>query len=147
MARPGPAIDEERLPWLEPYRDKAVGKPAPVKRGSRGAGLVVGGVAALAAALTAGYYLGQRDPGGRAPTAEIAVAPTVQAPIAPPVANMARVETSPTPRMAWREGDEQARGAVKSEKHEAKSVNGSHGSSLFVGWCYLRAARDRKSVV
>ena len=88
MARPGPAIDEERLPWLEPYRDKATGKPATVKRKSSSAGLVVGGVAAIAAALTAGYYVGQRDPGGQAPTAEIAVAPTVQAPIAPPVATV-----------------------------------------------------------
>ena len=99
MARPGPAIDEERLPWLEPYRDKAVGKPAPVKRGSRGAGLVVGGVAAIAAALTAGYYLGQRDPGRQAPTAEIAVAP-VQAPTGPPVANIAQPIVEPSPPVA-----------------------------------------------
>ena len=84
MARPGPGNDEERLPWLEPYRDTATARPAPAPAKKGRAGMVVGGVAALAAALTAGYYIGQRDPGPEAPVAEIALAPT--APVVPPPA-------------------------------------------------------------
>lgn len=87
MAGPGPGNDEERLPWLEPYRDTATARPAPVPAKKGRAGLVVGGVAALAAALTAGYYIGQRDPRPEAPATEIALAPTTtvapEVPVAP----------------------------------------------------------------
>lgn len=111
MARPGPANDEERLPWLEPYRDKAASKAAPAKGKKRGAGRLVGGVAALAAALTAGYYIGQRDPGGDTPAGEITDAPAVQGPIlrppptnprpsaeAPPATAEAMPAPTPAPR-------------------------------------------------
>lgn len=84
MARPGPGNDEERLPWLEPYRDAASARPAPVPARKSGAGMVVGGIVALAAALTAGYYVGQRDPRPQAPTADMAIAPINRAPLASP---------------------------------------------------------------
>ena len=80
----GSANDEERLPWLEPYREVKAAKPAPVGPKKRGAGMVVGGVAAIAAALTAGYYIGQRDPRPATSPVEVALAPASQAPVAPP---------------------------------------------------------------
>ena len=96
MARPGPGNDEERLPWLEPYRETATAKPAPIAAKKRGAGMLVGGVAALAAALTAGYYIGQRDPRPTAPAAEIALAPiTTAPPVAPIITPPAPIEAPP----------------------------------------------------
>ena len=80
----GSSSDEERLPWLEPYRETMAAKPVPVAPKKRGAGMLVGGVAALGAALTAGYYIGQRDPRPAAPATEIALAPISQAPVVPP---------------------------------------------------------------
>lgn len=84
MARPGPGNDEERLPWLEPYRDPTTVKPLPPPARKRGAGMVVGGIAALAAALTGGYYIGQRAPRPQPPAAEVAIAPITPAPVAQP---------------------------------------------------------------
>lgn len=86
MAKGPPPADEERLPWLEPYRDAIAKAPPPKARPKkRGAGLAVGGVAAIAAALTAGYYIGQREavaPPQPQPT-RMAQAPVRPAPVAP----------------------------------------------------------------
>ena len=91
----GSSSDEERLPWLEPYRETMAAKPAPVAAKKRGAGVLVGGVAALAAALTAGYYIGQRDPRPASPAAEVALAPAKPAPVAPTNIPAAPVEAPP----------------------------------------------------
>ena len=45
--------------------------------------MLVGGVAALVAALTAGYYIGQSDPLAPAPPAAVALAPVTPAPVLP----------------------------------------------------------------
>ena len=76
MARPGPANDEERLPWLEPYRDAKAKTAAPVASKSSRGGLL-GAVAAVAVLVSAGggYIIGQRKPAPVAPTAEMAVKP------------------------------------------------------------------------
>ena len=93
----GSSSDEERLPWLEPYREARAANHAPVAPKKRGAGMLVGGVAALAAALTAGYYIGQRDPRPAAPAAEVALAPvTTVPPVAPTITPAAPVEAPPT---------------------------------------------------
>ena len=92
----GSTSDVERLPWLEPYREAATAKPAPVAAKKRGAGMVAGGVAALVAALTAGYYIGQRDPRPTAPAAEIALAPVTTAPpVTPIITPPAPIEAPP----------------------------------------------------
>ncbi|MCY7281757.1 MAG: hypothetical protein LH610_12875 [Sphingomonas bacterium] len=104
MLGPGRASDEERLPWLEPYREAAVVKPTPVASNKRGGGMLVGGMAAMVAALAAGYYIGQRDPRRDAPVLEVAIAPTTITPVAtpteaapqPPVT--AAAEAAPPPR-------------------------------------------------
>lgn len=86
MAKGTPPADEERLPWLEPYRDAIARKTPPkAKPNKRRAGLVAGGVAAIAAALTAGYYIGQREPTPQSPPVAMAEAPVTPAPVAPPV--------------------------------------------------------------
>ena len=96
MAKGTPPVDEERLPWLEPYRDAIASKALPgAKPKKRGAGLVVGGVAAIAAALTAGYYIGQREQAPQAPPVAMAEAPVTSAPIAPPVAPPVPVAPAP----------------------------------------------------
>ena len=95
MPGPGPGNDEERLPWLAPYRETATAKPAPVPAKKRGAGMLVGGVAALAAALTAGFYVGQHEPQPAAPAAEVALAPTKPAPVAPTITPATPVEAPP----------------------------------------------------
>jgi len=88
MTGPGPANDEERLPWLEPYRDSAKARPRPVPvakpAGSKRGAMVAGGVAAVVAALTAGYWIGQRDIRPATPPTEIAEVPVTEAPTAPP---------------------------------------------------------------
>ena len=97
MAGPGPDNDEERLPWLEPYRDAPPASPTPVATKKRGAGMVVGGVAALAAALTAGYYVGQRGPRPEASTIDVAIAPVSRVASTAPVAPMAPPPTVEAP--------------------------------------------------
>ena len=86
MAKAAPIVDEERLPWLEPYRDGPAAKapPPPPAPKSRGTGFAIGVVAAIAAAMGGGYYLGQRD---RADAVEPA-GPTLiaEAPVTPPPA-------------------------------------------------------------
>ena len=75
MARPGPANDEERLPWLEPYRDSKAAKPqvASARPKSRGGPLAAVAAVAVLVAAGGGYIIGQRKPAPVVPTAEIAV--------------------------------------------------------------------------
>lgn len=95
-----PANDEERLPWLEPYRDpggrKGAGPAAaaPARQRKRGAGLLVGGVAAIAAALTAGYWIGQRGTVAQAPAPVVASKP---APAPPPVPQRSEAAENASP--------------------------------------------------
>lgn len=96
MAKSTPPADEERLPWLEPYRDAIAQKAPPkAKPNKRGAGLVAGGVAAIAAALTAGYYIGQREPTPQSPPVAMAEAPVT--PASPAPASPAPVNPAPMP--------------------------------------------------
>jgi hypothetical protein len=82
MAEGLPPVDEERLPWLEPYRDAVGARPAaPKSRNARGAGLAIGGLAAIAAALTAGYYIGQRERTITPLPGPMAEAPVLTAPV------------------------------------------------------------------
>ena len=87
MARPGPANDEERLPWLEPYRDSKVTKVAPDRSKSRGGLLAAVAAVAVLVAAGGGYIIGQRKPAPVAPTAEIAVKTVAPG---PPVAEAAQ---------------------------------------------------------
>ncbi len=84
MARAGPANDEERLPWLEPYRETMAHK-ARIARRSHGGLVAVAGAIAVLFAAGGGYWIGQRDPEPAAPSAEITLAPAAPAPIAAPV--------------------------------------------------------------
>lgn len=65
--------DEDRLPWLEPYRETIAGKRRVARRSH-------GGLVALAAALAlllaagGGYWLGQRDDRRPRPAASVEVA-------------------------------------------------------------------------
>ena len=96
----GPApLDEERLPWLEPYRDVVAKKQKVTRRSHGGLGAVAAAFAILFAAA-GGYWYGQRgDEPAKAPPSRIAEAPVTQAPVAPvapaPVAPAPVVETKP----------------------------------------------------
>ena len=85
MARPGPANDEERLPWLEPYRETMAAK-AKVARRSHGGLVAVAGALAVLVAAGGGYIIGQRAPQASVPSTEIAVRPVTPSPatIPPP---------------------------------------------------------------
>jgi hypothetical protein len=60
--------DEERLPWLEPYRDAATAtpRPRPVAKPRAGVGsriaMLIAGIAVVGAALGGGYWLGRQEP-------------------------------------------------------------------------------------
>lgn len=96
--RPG---DDDRLPWLEPYREtKAPGRPLP----RRGYGKPVGAGVAIGLLLAvggAGYWLGQRGDQSpvEQPSATVAVPPARLAPVevaeAPPPAAPEVVQTAP----------------------------------------------------
>ena len=88
------AFDDDRLPWLEPYRD-----PPRVGSSMPGLALVVGGIAML----TAAYHFGLRDPAVDAPAAMIVTAPVTSAPAdasapapRPVVADAQKQSSSPT---------------------------------------------------
>ncbi len=87
MAGRGPVNDEERLPWLEPYRE-AMAQKARVARRSHGGLIAVAGALAILVAAGTGYWAGQRDPSPDAPPVEVAVAPVSPAPV-PPVTRVA----------------------------------------------------------
>jgi len=90
--------DEDRLPWLEPYRDtKTPGRPLPKRGYGRpfAWGLVL---ALLIAAGGAGYWLGQQNEPASAPQSDtIALAPPkpVEVAEAPPIEPEPVVEPAP----------------------------------------------------
>ena len=98
MADRGPPGDEERLPWLEPYRDVIAQKERAARRSHGGLIAVASGLALLFAAA-GGFYIGRRDTPPSPPVTEIAVAPATPAPVAPPpvVEATPPVKTEPTP--------------------------------------------------
>ncbi len=69
MNQGSPPNDEERLPWLEPYRNSPAPRPS-TENGpkTRIAALAVGVVAAIGVAMAGGYYLGQREQASPEPT-------------------------------------------------------------------------------
>ncbi|MEO5578318.1 MAG: hypothetical protein ABIR25_04615, partial [Sphingomicrobium sp.] len=139
----GSSSDEERLPWLEPYREARAANPAPVPPKKRGAVMLVGGIAALAAALTAGYYIGQRDSRPAAPAAEIALAPVSQAPVAPPpiaeVALPVKAEAAPiAKKVAASEPKKSVRRAVRQRKIRSAGIESARLKAV-------RAAQETRS--
>lgn len=101
--------DEDRLPWLEPYREsKSTGKPLP-KRGY-GRPIVIGAGAALLIAFGAGgYWLGQRmdQPSAARSSETIALpaprpapAPVAEAPPLPPPAEVAEAGPAEAPKLS-----------------------------------------------
>ena len=132
MAKPGPANDEERLPWLEPYRDSKA-KVAPAKPKSRRGLLAAVAAVAVLVAAGGGYIIGQRGPKPVVPTAEIAVktvapAPPIAAPAEPagvvaaePVVST-KVESRPTVRVARASPHRAARHNVRQRKIRSAGV-------------------------
>ncbi len=83
MAKGAAPLDEERLPWLEPYRDAIAQKKRVVRRSHGGLVAVAAGLGVLFAA-GGGYWLGQRDDERRkSPPVEVAIAPVTQSPAVP----------------------------------------------------------------
>ena len=79
MAKGAGPVDEERLPWLEPYRDAIAQKQKAARRSHGGLVAVAAGLAVLFAA-GGGYWLGQRggDEPRPAPVPRVAEAPVTQ---------------------------------------------------------------------
>ncbi len=135
MVRLGPAKDEERLPWLEPYHDSKVAKAkvAPAKPRSRGGLWAAVAAVAMLVAAGGGYIIGQRKPVPVAPTVEVAVktvapAPPVAAPAVPaevlatePAAR-AKVELRPTVRVARAAPHRAARHNVRQRKIRSAGI-------------------------
>jgi hypothetical protein len=107
--------DEDRLPWLEPYREtKRPAKPLP--RRGKGRPLAYGvGVGLLLAVGAGGYWLGQREnaPMEQPPSATVALPAPKPAP--------ARVAQAPPPT-AEPVAAEAPRPAVKKATHVKKPV-------------------------
>lgn len=95
--------DEDRLPWLEPYRETGAPKPR-VARRSRGAlAAVVTALILLPAGIGAGFWLGQRS------EAPVASRPQPSATIAlPPARPVETAEASPNAAAETGEPDEAA---------------------------------------
>ena len=158
MARPGPANDEERLPWLEPYRDsKTVARPPRSKRKSRGGMLAAVAAAAVLVAAGGGYILGQRKPAPVIPTAEVALK-TLPAPVAsPPVASpevvppaaapvvaapptIAKVERRPAARVAQAAPRQAQRSSARQRKIRSAGIESAQIRAV-------RAAQEARPVV
>lgn len=89
------ANDEERLPWLEPYREPPTRRARAVKaakpkttRSGRGGLLALAGLVGLGGALAGGFWLGQREglPTSAESPAEPRIALNTPPAISPPVA-------------------------------------------------------------
>jgi hypothetical protein len=150
-----PANDEERLPWLEPYRDlggkarpKAAAAAAPAKPKKRGAALLAGGVAAIAAALTAGYWIGQRDTAAPppvrvvvaakpAPSAAPVVAEAPPAEMQPPVAPAA-----PEPRVGVHRPAPRHSPIVRQRKIRSAGLESAHLKEVEAAQQRAAAARQ-----
>lgn len=152
MARPGPANDEERLPWLEPYRDAKAKKAAPVARkSSRGALLAAVGAMAVLVAAGGGYIIGQRKPALVAPTAEIAIKPVIAAPVVAPEAEpVVQAETAapvaptmvahrPMVRMAQAAPHRAPHSAYRQRKIRSAGIEAAQIRTV-------RAAQERRSI-
>lgn len=153
MAKPGPANDEERLPWLEPYRDgkAAKAKIAPAKPKSRGGLLTAVAAVAVLVAAGGGYIIGQRKPASVATTAEIAVntsapGPTVAEPVAPaqtvaaePVVPVA-LAPRPAVRVAQAAPHHSAGHSVRSRKIRSAGIESTQIRAV-------RAAQEQPPIV
>jgi hypothetical protein len=97
MAKGAAPLDEERLPWLEPYRDVIARKQKVARRSHGGLVAVVAGLGVLFAA-GGGYWLGQRwgEP-APAPVIRTAEAPVTSAPVVPPPAVAPAPSEGPPP--------------------------------------------------
>lgn len=118
MAKGMPPVDEERLPWLEPYRDTIAQKQR-IARRSHGGLVVAAGALAVLFAAGGGYWLGQRDDQpAKTPPTRIAEAPVTRAPVAPSptVEAVAPAETLTAPAPA---PTKVARKASKSPERRA----------------------------
>lgn len=93
-----PAANEDRLPWLEPYRDTAARKRQ-VARWSQGGLLGIAGALAVLFAAGGGYWLGQRDSTLTRPSDTVPVPPLKQqpAPAAQAPVEAQIVEAEPAP--------------------------------------------------
>ncbi len=139
MARPGPANDEERLPWLEPYRDGKAAKVAPAKSKSRGGMMAAIGALAVLVAAGGGYIVGQRGPVAVTPAAEIAVKNEVVAPVtapapAPVIAEPVAVPAA-TPKPVARVAQSAPHRAIRKTVRQRKIRNAGIESA------HLRAVR------
>ena len=146
MARPGPANDEERLPWLEPYRETMAVK-ARVARRSHGGLVAVAAALALLFAAGGGYWIGQRDLGPAAPSAEIALTPQVPTvppyvPLPPPiVVATPPVKAEPAP-VAKKVAVSKPKKPVRSALRQRKIRNAGIESDRIKA---VRAAQERRS--
>lgn len=121
------ANDQDRLPWLEPYREPPTRRARPVKAakapspgGARGGLLAVAAVIGISAALAGGYWIGQRNDGGSEP---VAVAPVATAP-----AQVALAEpVAPQPVVSEAEKAASAEAAAPTRRVAAKTARKKKG--------------------
>ena len=153
MARPGPADDEERLPWLEPYRDAKAVKAAPVaSKSSRGGLLAVVGAVAVLVAAGGGYIIGQRKPTPVMPTAEIAIKPVVATarvapPAAPPVAAVVEQAAPPPAPATYRPVVRAAQTAPHRAPHFAYRQRKIRSAGIEAAQIRaVRAAQERRTI-
>ena len=146
MARPGPANDEERLPWLEPYRETMAVK-ARVARRSHGGLVAVAAALAMLFAAGGGYWIGQRDPEPAVPSAEIALTPQVltvpsYVPLPPPIVEATPpVKAEPAPvakKVAVSKPKKPVRSAVRQRKIRNAGIESDRIKAV-------RAAQERRS--
>ena len=143
------AADEDRLPWLEPYREsKAPGRPLP--RRGYGRPLALGAAIGLLLAVGAGgYWLGQRSdsPAPPRPSATVSLPPAKPAPVqvaeAAPAPEPAVVEPEP-PKPAKAERPKPARAAAKRKSPPRKKIRSAGIQKS--RYNAVRAAQERKSV-
>ena len=140
--------DEDRLPWLEPYREaKKPGKPLP--RRGYGRPIAVGaGIGLLLAAGAGGYWLGQRDeePAQSRPSATVALPPAKPAPVqvaeAPPASEPAIAEPAPA-EPAKAETPKPAKKAAKRKSPPRKKIRSADIQNS--RYKAIRAAQERRS--
>jgi len=146
MARPGPANDEERLPWLEPYRETMAVK-ARVARRSHGGLVAVAAALAMLFAAGGGYWIGQRDPEPAASSTEIALTPQVPTvppyvPLPPPIVEASPpVKAEPAPvakKVAVSKPKKPVRSAVRQRKIRNAGIESDRIKAV-------RAAQERRS--
>ncbi len=138
--------DEDRLPWLEPYREtKKPGKPLP--RRGYGKPLAIGGVIGLLLAAGAGgYWYGQISKSTNEPSQSTTVALPAPKPRpvetveAPPVAEP--VVTSPEPPLAEKHAP-----VKKKARHRASPRKKIHSAGIqHAKIDAVRAAQERQAL-